>query len=64
MKDRNEIFQVTPFKFADLNDNDNNIDLCINKEGIPLKISVKENTAIDPRNDINEYTEIEIVNRW
>jgi len=35
MRDKNETFQVIPFRFTDLNDN--NIDLCIKKEGILLK---------------------------
>jgi hypothetical protein len=55
---------VTPFQLADLSDNDNNIDLCLNENGTPIKLVVKENTAIDPRDDKNPRTEIEIVSRW
>ena len=59
-----DTLQVTPFKIADLNDNDNNIDLCIKEKGIPLKVNVIENTAIDPRNDANVFTETKIISRW
>ena len=55
---------VHPFQIADLSDNDNNIDLCIDKEGIPLTVSVKANTAIDPRDDGNDFTNIGVVARW
>lgn len=55
---------IHPFQIADLSDNDNNIDLCIDKEGIPIKVSVEANTAIDPRDDANDFTSLEIVSRW
>jgi hypothetical protein len=55
---------VTPYKLADLKDNDNNIDLCLKEDGTPIKLVVKENTAIDPRDDKNPRTEIEIESRW
>jgi hypothetical protein len=55
---------VNPFKLADLSDNDNNIDLCLKESGIPIKVVVKKNTAIDPRDDKNPKTEIEVVSRW
>jgi hypothetical protein len=55
---------VTPFQLADLADNDNNIDLCLEESGIPISVTVKENTAIDPRDDKNQTTIIEVVSRW
>ena len=55
---------VTPFQLADLADNDNNIDLCLVESGIPINVLVKENTAIDPRDDGNPRTSIEVVSRW
>ncbi|NQZ76895.1 MAG: hypothetical protein HRT61_12460 [Ekhidna sp.] len=55
---------VTPYQLADLSDGDNNTDLCLSESGIPVKLEVKENTAIDPRNDKNPRTAIEIVSRW
>lgn len=60
----NDTLLVYPFQIADLSDNDNNIDLCINKEGIPLTVSVKADTAIDPRDDANDFTNMEVVARW
>ncbi|MDX1935011.1 MAG: hypothetical protein SFU56_20625, partial [Capsulimonadales bacterium] len=56
--------EVTPFKLADLGDNDNNIDLCLKESGTPIKLTVKENTAIDPRDDRNPKTEIKVFSRW
>lgn len=60
----NDTLSVHPFQIADISDNDNNIDLCIDKEGIPLKVSVQADTAIDPRDDANDFTNVEIVSRW
>ena len=55
---------VTPFQLADLSDNDNNIDLCLKEDGIPIRLEVNENIAIDPNDDKNPKTEIEILSRW
>ncbi|MEM9723723.1 MAG: hypothetical protein AAGA10_30975 [Bacteroidota bacterium] len=55
---------VTPFQLADLSDNDNNIDLCLNQEGTPIWVQVNENVAIDPNDDPNPKTEIGVVSRW
>jgi hypothetical protein len=55
---------VTPFQLADLSDNDNNIDLCLKEDGIPIRLEVNENIAIDPNDDKNVKTEIEILGRW
>lgn len=55
---------VHPYQLADLGDGDNNTDLCIKEAGIPIKVSVKANTAIDPRDDKNPYSEIEVKSRW
>ncbi|MEM8847513.1 MAG: hypothetical protein AAGD17_10460 [Bacteroidota bacterium] len=56
--------KVNPFQLADLEDNDNNIDLCLRESGIPLLLKVKENITIDPRGDKNPKTEITIKSRW
>lgn len=56
--------RVHPFQLADLDDNDNNTDLCISEEGIPILLEVKENTAIDPRDDKNPASRISVVSRW
>ena len=54
----------SPYQLADLDDNDNNIDLCLKASGIPILVSVKENTAIDPRGDQNPKTKVKVLNRW
>jgi len=59
-----DTLQVNPFQIADLRDNDNNIDLCLDQEGIPLMVSIEANTAIDPRDDANDFTSLEVVARW
>lgn len=64
LKRRNKTIKVHPFQIADTDDSDNNIDLCIKEKGIPISVSVKANTAIDPRDDANELSQIKIVSRW
>lgn len=59
-----DTISVHPFQLADLDDNDNNIDLCIKEKGTPIFLEVKENTAIDPRDDKNPKTHIDVVSRW
>jgi len=59
-----DTLKVKPFKLADLGDNENNIDLCISQEGIPIFLQVNENIAIDPNDDKNPKTEVEILSRW
>lgn len=55
---------IHPFKLADLADNDNNIDLCLKESGTPILIRVNENVVIDPRDDKNPKTQVEIKSRW
>lgn len=55
---------VNPFQLADLSDNDNNIDLCLDREGIPIRVQANENIAIDPNDDPNPKTEIDVLSRW
>ncbi len=64
MVNKKDTITVTPFQIADTDDNDNNIDLCIKEKGLPLSVSVKVNTAIDPRDDANDFTSIKILSRW
>ncbi len=61
---QNDTIQVNPFQIGDIGDNDNNIDLCIKEDGTPIAVSVKANTAIDPRDDPNEFSKINILSRW
>lgn len=55
---------VSPFQLADLGDNENNIDLCLKQSGIPILVQVNKNIAIDPNDDKNPKTQIEVVSRW
>jgi hypothetical protein len=64
LRNGKDTMTIYPFQIADVGDNDNNIDLCIKEVGIPLSVNVKANTAIDPRDDANEFTTIEVVSRW
>ncbi|WP_198659435.1 hypothetical protein [Winogradskyella aurantiaca] len=63
VKDQDTI-EVTPFKLADLGDNDNNIDLCLKEMGIPISVVAAANIAIDPRNDPNPSTKSRVFSRW
>jgi hypothetical protein len=56
--------RVHPVRIADVDDNDNNIDLCIQEAGTPLWVEVEARTAIDPRNDANPWTRVRVVSRW
>lgn len=60
----NDTVTVHPFHIADIEDNDNNIDLCIKENGTPIMVEAKANIAIDPRNDKNSYTKASITGRW
>ncbi|MEM7514397.1 MAG: hypothetical protein AAF388_25950 [Bacteroidota bacterium] len=59
-----DTIEVSPFMLADLNDNENNTDLCLKKAGIPISVRVDANTAIDPNDDINPETLAKVVSRW
>jgi hypothetical protein len=59
-----ELIEVNPFQIADLSDNENNIDLCIQEAGLPISVKADANIAIDPNDDLNAVTEIEVISRW
>ncbi len=59
-----DTIQVHPYKLADLGDNDNNIDLCLKEEGIPILVEAEAGIAIDPRGDVNPETRMEVISRW
>ena len=59
-----DTLKVHPFKLADLGDGDNNIDLCLDTEGVPIMVNVNEGIAIDPRDDVNPKTQAAIKSRW
>jgi hypothetical protein len=45
-----------PLHIADLDDNENNIDLCIKEAGVPNAVRVDANIAIDPNDDLEMLT--------
>jgi hypothetical protein len=59
-----DTIEVNPFQIADLNDNENNIDLCIKEAGVPISVKADEKIAIDPNDDLNPETEIKVLSRW
>lgn len=59
-----DTIEVNPFQIADLDDNENNIDLCIKEAGMPISVKADANIAIDPNDDLNPETEIEVLSRW
>lgn len=64
MAHKGDTNRVHPFMLADLGDNDNNIDLCLDRDGIPLNVEVHENIALDPNDDPNPNTSVRVVSRW
>lgn len=64
LKRDEDSIKVKPFQIADLNDNDNNIDLCIKEEGTPISVEVDKHIVIDPNGDRNPKTSSSIVSRW
>ena len=60
----NDTIVVNPFQIADLNDNENNIDLCLQEAGVPIAVKADAHIAIDPNDDLNPDTEIEVLSRW
>lgn len=54
---------VTPFALADLVDGDNNHKLCLNVPGTPKSVFFPAGYLIDPRDDPNPDTSVQITNR-
>ena len=59
-----DTIKVSPFKLADLGDNENNIDLCLKEEGTPILVQANAAIAIDPNDDKNPFTEVQVLSRW
>jgi hypothetical protein len=51
---------VKPFAVGDLNDQDNNHELCLNRKGKPLAVRFPAGLLEDPNNDVNEATRIRV----
>lgn len=59
-----DTIEVSPFQIADLDDNENNIDLCIKEVGTPISVRADANIAIDPNDDLNPETKTVVLSRW
>ncbi len=44
---------VTPFAFGDLNDGDNNHELCLQEDDVPVAVSFERGLLADPNGDLN-----------
>ena len=51
---------VTPIAVADLNDNDNNHELCIGADGDPVSVFFPAGALTDPNGDLNPDTEVKV----
>lgn len=54
------IAEVVPFALGNLNDNDNNHDLCLDVDGEPVSVSFPAGYVTDPNGDLNPDTGAEI----
>jgi hypothetical protein len=55
-----DLATVTPMAVADLNDNDNNHELCLGADGEPLSVFFPEGALADPNEDLNPETEVAV----
>ena len=51
---------VTPIAIADLNDNDNNHELCVGTDGQPVSVFFPAGALADPNGDLNPETEVKV----
>jgi len=51
---------VTPIAVADLNDNDNNHELCVGADGQPVSVFFPAGALADPNGDLNPETEVKV----
>ncbi len=51
---------VTPIALGDLNDSDNNHDLCLDVEGAPTRVFFAAGALTDPNEDLNPDTEVAV----
>ena len=51
---------IAPIAVADLNDNDNNHELCIGVEGQPVSVFFPAGALSDPNGDLNPDTEVKV----
>lgn len=58
--DDGSVSTISPFALGDLGDGDNNHKLCLDVEGMPLKVDFPEGLVTDPRDDLKPGTSIEV----
>jgi len=51
---------VKPFAVGDLNDLDNNHELCLDQKGKPFAVQFPAGLLVDPNNDVNDVTRIRV----
>ena len=51
---------VNPFAIGDLNDGDNNHELCLNEAGVPLEVKLPAGLLIDPNGDLNDASIVRV----
>ncbi len=52
------LLTVHPIAFGDLNDGDNNHELCLAERGVPVSVSFPAGLLIDPNGDLNQETRV------
>ncbi len=60
---------IAPMAFGDLDDGDNNVDLCLDMAGVPLEVRVEANAVSDPGPaqggaDLNPETSVIVYDGW
>ncbi len=55
-----ETQEVAPFAIGDLGDGDNNHELCLDREGVPLRVHFPAGLVTDPREDLNPATSVAV----
>ncbi len=63
-QENGEVIFAKPFQLADLNDADNNVDVCLEVAGKPIEVAVAAGIMEDPNGDVNEYEKAVVVGRW
>jgi len=52
------IIEATPFALGDLNDRDNNHELCLTEIGVPVAVTFEAGFVADPNGDLNDVTSV------
>lgn len=52
--------KVVPFAIGDLGDGDNNHELCLDRDGKPVRVDFPAGLVTDPREDLNPQTSVDV----